>query len=87
MNASFYDHAKNLTNAAKASAVARVRREVIAEGAAYRVDFSNSRGERLYFNGGRYDVLSLAKDLLFNGCNPVMTGPCGSVLDIAGARY
>lgn len=87
MNARFYDHAKNLTNPAQAAAVARVRREVIAEGSPYRVDFSNSRGERLFFDGGRYDVLSLAKDLLFNGCNPVMTAPCGGVLDIAAARY
>ena len=87
MNAKFYDHAKNLTNPAKAHAVARVRREVIAEGSAYCVEFSNSRSERLYFNGGRYDVLALAKDLQFNNCSPVMTDPRGNLVDIVSARF
>ncbi len=87
MNAAFYDHAKNLTNAAKASAVARVRRELIAEGNAYRVEFTASNGRRLYWNGSRYDVLSLAKDLRFNNCDAVMLDPAGRSVDIAAAKY
>ena len=87
MNASFYDHAKNLSNAAKASAVARVRRELVAEGAAYRVEFVASNGQRKYWNGGRYDALGLAKDLRFNGVDVVMYGPAGNQIDIEAARY
>jgi hypothetical protein len=41
----------------------------------------------LYWNGSRYDVLSLAKDLRFNNCDAVMLDPAGRSVDIAAARY
>lgn len=84
----FYDHAKNHASAAVASAVARVRREVLEAGDAYKV-VANWHGESpFYWNGGRYDVLSLAKQLKFNNAeNVVMTNPDGSVVDVASARY
>jgi hypothetical protein len=87
MNASFYDHCKNMVNPAKASASARVRSELIVEGAAYRVEFSAASGERKYWNGSRYDVLGLAKDLAFNRVPVVMLDPAGVQIDIAAARY
>jgi hypothetical protein len=86
--ARFYDHAKNHTNAAVAHAIARVRREVIADGTAYRVE-ANWKGQgRFYWNGGRYDALGLAKDLFRNRAeNVVLTGPDGKPVDIESARY
>ena len=87
MNAVFFDNAKNHVNVAKASAIARVRREVIAEGAAYYVEWINSSGIKMFWNGGRYDVLGLAKDLVFNGVAAVMLDPAGNSVDIAAARY
>jgi len=87
MNAVFFDNAKNHVNAAKASAMARVRRELIAEGAAYYVEWVNKSGVKMFWNGGRYDVLGLAKDLVFNGANAVMLDPAGRSVDIAAARY
>ncbi len=58
--AKYYDHAMNHANAADASAVAKVRREAIAEGQAYRVEANWAGQERFYWNGGRYDALGLA---------------------------
>lgn len=84
----FYDHCANFTNAAVAEASARVRREVIAEGQAYRVE-ANWKGQgRFYWNGGRYDALGLAKDLFRNRAeNVILTGPDGTSIDIMSARY
>ena len=87
MNATFFDNAKNHTNPAVAHAIARVRREVIAEGKAYRVDFTNAKGQAMYFDGGRYDVLALAKDIRFNGGAVAMTDPNGNAVDIAAAKF
>lgn len=87
MNAVFFDNAKNHVNAAKASAMARVRRELVAEGAAYYVEWMNKSGVKMFWNGSRYDVLGLAKDLVFNGVAAVMLDPAGRSIDIASARY
>lgn len=84
----FYDHATNHSNAAEASAVARVRREAIEAGEAYLVE-ANWKGEgRFYWNGGRYDALSLAKSLHFNRAeNVVLTDAKGQTVDFVAARY
>lgn len=86
-DAKFYDHCKNQTNAAVAEAMARVRREVIAEGRDYRVEANWKGGARFYWNGGHYDALGLAKDLWRNRAeNVTLTGPDGPI-DIPSARY
>lgn len=86
--AKFYDHATNTTNPAVASAMARVRREAIAENREYRVEANWKGGERFYWNGGRYDVLSLAKSLVFNRAeNVAMTDHAGNAVDIESAAY
>ena len=87
MNAAFYDNAKNSRNAAEGHAIARVRREVIAEGIAYRVDFTRTSGELMFWDGGRYDALRLAKSLKSNGVVVTMTDPNGNAVDIAAARF
>jgi len=87
MNAVFFDNAKNHVNVAKASAMARVRRELIADAAAYYVEWINKSGVKMFWNGSRYDVLGLAKDLAFNGVAVVMLDPAGRSVDIAAARY
>ena len=86
-DAKFYDHCKNQTNAAVAEAMARVRREVIAEGRDYRVEANWKGGARFYWNGGYYDALGLAKNLWRNRAeNVTLTGPDGPI-DIPSARY
>ena len=89
--AKFYDHASNHTTVAEASAVARVRRESIATGTAYRVEFINSKGEAHYWDGGLYDSLYLAKSLVLNRYAGVsLIRPDGSIMDaeqIKNARY
>lgn len=82
MTAKFYDHASNLSPA-NGSATARVRREVIATGQAYRVDATpRSGGSRFYWNGGQYDALRLARELVFNRYqNVTMTAPDGVVMN------
>lgn len=89
--AKFYDHASNHAHAAAAAAVARSRREAIATGTAYRVEFLNSQGEAYYWEGGAYDALSLAKSLVGNRDSEViLIRPDGSVVaadGIASARY
>ena len=88
--AKFYDHAAN-SPPAIGSAMANVRREAIAEGQAYRVE-ANWKGQgRFYWNGGHYDVLGLAKTLVFNRAeNVVMTRPNGTQMTaeaIKAAKY
>lgn len=89
--ATFYDHATNHANAADGSAIARVRREAIESGAAYRVEANWSGKPRFFWNGGHYDVLGLAKSLVFNRAESVlMTRPDGTVLtveEIQAAKY
>jgi hypothetical protein len=85
--AKFYDHAKNHLKPAVAEAIARARREVIAENKAYRVEFTSSEGQRLYWDGAYYDVLLLAKELAWNRGSPVMTDFRGEKIDIAGTRF
>jgi len=84
----FYDHCKNTTNAAVASAMARVRRESIDAGQAYRVEFTPpGKDQSFYWDGGRYDALRLAKDLLFNRHTVTLTRPDGSPVDIENAMF
>lgn len=88
----FYDHATNLTNPAVASAVARARRELIAEGAAVTVEAAWSHDpDGFWWNGDRHTALSLAKDLVRNGAARVaLTEADGRRLDaaaIAAARF
>jgi hypothetical protein len=89
MNAKFFDYASNLTNAAEASAVAKVRSEVASERKLYRVEWTTSDGLKHFWEGGRYDVLCLAKGLFYNHpCEgATMTDPAGKPVDIASARY
>lgn len=87
MEAVFFDNAKNHVNAAKASAMARVRRELLSEGAAYYVEWVNKSGVKMFWNGSRYDVLGLARDLVFNGVAAVMLDPAGRSVDVAAASY
>lgn len=60
----FFDNASNHGNPAVASAIARARRSAIEDGTAWTVTWDGA-----YWNGSRYDVLSLAKDLAFNGAD------------------
>lgn len=84
----FYDHCKNMTNIAAATASARVRREAIAEGKAYRVEATPRGGQPFYWDGGRYDCLQLAKELAFNRYEDVLLlDPSGKQVDIENARY
>lgn len=63
----FYDHALNLRGAA-GEAAARARRDAMASGNDYRVEFKY-KGEWHYWNGCYYDALSLAKELSYNSHN------------------
>ncbi len=83
----FYDHAKNHTNVAIAAAVARARRDAIADGNAYRVEATpRGGGRRFWWNGSRYDALALARDLAFNNYeNVVLTRADGTIVDITRA--
>lgn len=91
MTATFYDHATNHANAATAHAVAAVRRDAVASGTAYRVEANWPGKPRFYWNGGRYDALGLAKDLVSNRAeNVTLTRPNGEVLGaeaIKGMTY
>jgi hypothetical protein len=87
MAAVFYDHAKNMLNSAEAEAIAKIRREVLAAGKSYKVKANWPGSGRFYWNGGYYDVLRLAKSLVWNNAENVeMIGPNGAV-DIKAARY
>lgn len=87
-NAKFYDHSMNSLPAAVGWAMAKVRREAIADGRAYYVEANWVGGGRFYWNGGYYDVLGLAKSLVRNNAeNVVMTDPNGGFVDILAARY
>ncbi len=83
----FYDHAKNHTNPAVAEAIAKVRREVVEAGEAYRVEATPNNGDSFWWDGGRYDALRLAKSLKFNGYKVTLTRPNGTEVDIAKATY
>jgi hypothetical protein len=86
----YYDHAKNHRNAAVAHAVAKVAREVKAEGNAWVVEFPGGNGAGNWWAGGYYDALGLAKQLVRNNVAAVLTAPDGRVMgaaDIAAARY
>lgn len=89
--AKFYDHARNHVDAATGSAIATVRRELKAESNCYRVEANWAGKDRFYWDGGWYDAIGLAKDLVFNGAeNVVMTRPNGTVMsveEIRSARY
>ena len=86
--ATFYDHATNQANAAAGWAIAKVRREVIAEGKAYKVLAKWAHQDTpFYWDGGMYDALRLAKQLLFNRCEVQLIAPDGHTVDIAAARY
>ena len=87
----FYDHVMNQGNPAVASAMARVRRESVEAGNAYRVEATPSNGVRFYWDGGSYDALQLAKDLVFNRyADVVLIRPNGKIMgpeEIKAARY
>lgn len=90
MTAVFYDHALNQGNAAVAVAMARTAKESREAGTAYRIEFTVTRtGQRLFYTGGRYDVLGLAKDVDFNPgyADVILTNPAGQQIDIKSAKY
>lgn len=87
MNAKFYDHAMNQTNPARAEAIARARRELIAEGRACYVEANWKGGDRFYWNGDGHTALSLAKELVFNGAESVIfRASDGHEIDADGIR-
>lgn len=89
MAGKFYDHAKNLLPAAVGWAAAMARRDALAAGDAYRVEFDSPKGDGVcWWDGCRYDALALAKSLLFNGyANVKLLRPDGSPMDFAVATY
>lgn len=88
MAGKFYDHAKNSLPAAVGWAMAMARRDALAAGDAYRVEFLNSAGELHWWDGCWYDALGLAKSLLSNGYADVkLLRADGSLVDVAAASY
>jgi hypothetical protein len=88
MSARFYDHCVNQIRPAVAEAMARIRREAIASGNAYRVEANLPDRDRFYWDGGRYDALALAKELFRNRYeNVILTAPDGRIVDIDNARF
>lgn len=85
----FFDFATNMTNAADAHGTAAARRSCIADGTAYRVEFTTN-GVRHYWNGSRYDALSLARGYRRNPHyyqDVTLIDPCGFPVDLETARY
>lgn len=70
--ANYYDHAKNQTNAAVGSAMARAKRDAVASGEAYRVEANWKGKERFFWIGCYYDVQQLAKELTYNRAENVV---------------
>jgi hypothetical protein len=80
--AKYYDHAMNCSNPAEAHAIAAVRRDAIKENSIYRVEANWKGQERFYWNGGRYDAICLARELVFNRAENVqLTRPNGEILN------
>lgn len=80
----YYDHAKNSYHVSDGVAMAKARRLAIKTGQAYRVEANWPGQERFYWEGCRFDVLGLAKDLRRNNAeNVIMTNPSGELSDIS----
>lgn len=87
MAATYYDHAMNHANPAEAQAVAAVRRNAIDEGTACRVEANWPNQGRFYWDGGRYDAISLARELVLNRAeNVILTRPDGREMSAAEIR-
>ena len=86
----YFDNAKNMISAADGEAIARSRRTSIETGTAWRVEakWSHQAGG-FWWNGNRYDVISMAKDLFFSPgiefCR--LFAADGSKVDIEAVRY
>lgn len=81
----FYDHSMNVgaVNPAQGQAIARARQTCIKEGRAYKVVGKWKGGNPFYFDGSRYDVLSIAKSLFMNNAEMVvMTDPQGREINV-----
>lgn len=86
----FWDHAKNMIRPVDGWVIAKARRDAIADGGAWRVDFTAAGGEQWWWNGTYHCALELAKDTVWNGGHAVLTSPTGTVCgpdDIRAARY
>ena len=70
--ATYYDHAKNQTNAAVGQAMAAAKRDVVSSGEAYRVEANWKGKERFFWIGCAYDVNRLASELRFNRAENVV---------------
>ena len=73
MNATiaYYDHSKNQTNAAVGEAMARAKRDAVADGSAMLVEANWKGKDRFFWIGCEYDVNRLASDLRYNGAENV----------------
>lgn len=72
MNAAYYDHAKNQSNAAVGQAMARAKRAVVTDGTALRIEANWPGKPRFFWIGCEYDVNRLASELRFNRAENVV---------------
>lgn len=86
-SATFFDYAMNQTNAAQAEAIARARRDTVADGTAYRVEFVGRDGQRHFWNGCAYDAKALGLEMHQNGYEVTVTQPDGTVMDLSKVRF
>jgi hypothetical protein len=64
--ATYYDHAKNMSNAAVGQAVAAAKRDAVACGDAFRVEANWPGKERFFWIGCEHDVKRLASELRYS---------------------
>lgn len=81
----YYDHAKNSRRAAVGHAMAAARRDALAVGDAWRVEFTAADGVRCWWSGCAYDVCQLAGELRRNDRDGsravVLINPAGRVVE------
>ena len=88
MTIKFFDFALNHTNAAVAEAVARARRDAIADGTDYRVEFPSSADcISCYWNGCAHDALCLGRELHANGIPVIVFDSADKKVNLDKVRY
>lgn len=83
----YYNHSANLTNPAKASAIAKAARELVSEKKAYRVEFTSFEGKTFYWEGDYNTALSIANEMYWNSTEAKMFNPKGYKVDFRNERY
>ena len=73
--ATYFDNATNHYGPV-AEAIAKAARETRTDGTAWTVTFDSTEGPK-FWDGCRYDVIALAKDIVWNGGNATVTAPNG----------